>query len=89
MGNQEVGQRSGRFQLPVCVLFLCIFLFFGAVYQLAPQSRDRVQPFFPLFGRVSSRLDEAAEELREGKPIKEAAEVFFHGVFGNVETDSY
>ena len=75
--------------LPVCTLFLCVFLLMGAIYQYAPQCREYVQPFFPLFGRVSSGLDEAAEELREGKGVKEAVQVFFHGVFGNAETDSY
>ncbi|MGM9605355.1 MAG: hypothetical protein ACI3XG_09855 [Faecousia sp.] len=89
MGNQEAEQRSGHIILPACVLLLCIFLFLGAVYQFEPQCRGRIQPFFPLFGGISSRLDEAAEELRAGRPIKEAAEVFFRGVLGNVETDSY
>lgn len=88
MDNPEAAQHS-RLVLPVCILFLSIFLFLGAVYRCAPQCKECVQPFFPLFGRVSSGLDGAAEELREGNPIKEAVGVFFHGVFGNVETNSY
>ena len=88
MKKSEAVERSGWI-LPVCLLFLCVFLLLGAVYRLAPQCAEAVQPFFPLLGRVSSGLDEAAEELREGRCVKEAVQVFLHGVCGNAETDPY
>lgn len=88
MGKPESARHCG-FILPLCISFLCIFLFLGAVYRFDLRCREWVEPIFPLFGKVSSRLDEAAEELKEGKTAKEATEVLFLGVFGNVETDSY
>ena len=88
MKKSEAVERSGWI-LPVCVFFLCVFLLLGAVCRFAPQYKESVRPFFPLLGRVSSGLDEAAEELREGRGVKEAVQVFLHGVCGNAETDPY
>ena len=88
MKKSEAVERSGWI-LPVCLLFLCVFLLLGAVYRFAPQCAEAVRPYFPLLGGISSGLEEAAEELREGGGVKEAVQVFLHGVRGNAETGPY
>lgn len=87
MKNSEA--ECSRWVVPVLAVFLGVFLLLWAVYRMEPPCAEAVRPFFPLLGRVSSELDEAAEELKEGRGLKKAVQVFLHEVCGSAETDPY
>ena len=84
-------QKEGHFIRlpPVWLVFLSLFLLLGTIYTFRPQCANRVQSFFPLFGRAADRLDEAAELLKDGIPISDAVQAVFHRGGENAETNPF
>ena len=55
---------SGR--LFLWLAMLCFFLFWGIVFLLKPEYRERAGAAFPLFSQLASKMDAAAEQLKQG-----------------------
>ena len=89
MDDQKVGSDFRRFLLLIWLLLLCTFLILGVVYRFSPRYKHSIQTFFPLFGGVSSTLDKAAEQLKNGKSVIATAGELFCGDLFYAETDSY
>ena len=88
MRNSKWEEHPLRFS-PIWLVFLSLFLLLGTIYTFRPQCANRVQSFFPLFGRAADRLDEAAELLKDGIPISEAVQAVFHRGGENAETNPF
>ena len=89
MDDQKIGGDFRRCLLMIWLLLLCTFLFLGVVYRFLPRYKHSIQTFFPLFGGFSSRLDKAAEQLKNGKSVIATAGELFCGDIFYAETDSY
>lgn len=75
----DVERRCGekddeRGLLSILCTLLWVFLLLGMVYRLTPGKKEKT--VFPLLSGVVSRLDAAAEELKAGSPIRDAAQAF-------------
>ena len=55
------GRIKGRLLLWTLVLW--VFLFLGTVYVCMPEHRESAMASFPLFHRLASKMDAAAEQL--------------------------
>ena len=63
--------------IPGAFAVFCVFLLLWGVYHCCPQRIESVRSFFPLLNPLAVKMDQAAEELKCGKTIEEAAEAFF------------
>ena len=52
---------------------LCLFLFLGMMYFREPGEKGEVGRIFPLFSQLASKMDAAAQTLRQGS----VCQVFF------------
>ena len=78
----ENEKSAGR--LLLWAAMLCLFMLLGKMYFRKPGEREGAGAAFPLFSQLASKMDAAAEVLRQGSVYQ----VFFEWDNGCAETNS-